>query len=202
MRKLRIKTILYYFIIWAPQIIREIIGSIFIFYIKSEFAAVGKRVKFCSIPFITGINRLTLGNNITFTGNIFIRAEGGVKIGNNCIFSRNIVIYSYNHQYEGELLPFDNSNVYKPVIIGDNVWIGQDVCILPGVHIGDGAVIGMGSVVTKDVPECAIAAGNPIRVIKYRDTSRYQKLIINNNYINDNGLIFYIMKIINSIRSK
>lgn len=62
------------------------------------------------------------------------------------------------------------------VEIGDHVWIGSRVTILPGVTIGEGTVIGAGAVVSKDVPACAVAAGNPIRVIKYRNQEVYQKL--------------------------
>ena len=57
----------------------------------------------------------------------------------------------------------------KPIIIGDDVWIGGHVIVLPGVHVGNGAILAAGAVVTKDVPEYAIVGGNPARVIKYRN---------------------------------
>lgn len=66
--------------------------------------------------------------------------------------------------------PFENSELRdnRPVIIGNDVWIGANVCILPGVHVGDGAVIAAGAIVTKDVPPYAIVGGVPAKVIRYR----------------------------------
>ena len=63
------------------------------------------------------------------------------------------------------------------MVIGENVWIASFAFILPGVHIGDGAIIAGGSVVTKDVPKCAIVGGNPARIIKYRDLEHYSKMV-------------------------
>jgi len=57
----------------------------------------------------------------------------------------------------------------RPVVIGNDVWIGDRVMILPGIQIGNGAIVGAGSVVTHSIPDYAIAAGNPARIIKYRD---------------------------------
>ncbi len=88
-----------------------------------------------------------------------------ITIGDNCLLGPNVSIYTAGHP----LHPQTRASGYeygKSVTIGDNVWIGGNVVIVPGVHIGDNTVIGAGSVVTKDIPDMVLAAGNPCRVIR------------------------------------
>lgn len=95
-------------------------------------------------------------------------------------------IRTANHNYNSmdlEYLPYDEKVVCKPVIIEKNCWIGTSSLILPGVTIQEGAVIGAGSVVTKDIPKCAVVGGNPARILKYRDENIYQKLASENKQI-------------------
>lgn len=110
------------------------------------------------------------GKNITLGKNVFINAccrfqdQGGITIGDNSLIGHNVTIATLNHDFN----PKNRASLNpKPVIIGNNVWVGSDSTILPGVNIGDGAIVGAGSVVTKDIPPLAVAAGNPARVIKY-----------------------------------
>ncbi|MDR3260116.1 MAG: glycosyltransferase [Fusobacteriaceae bacterium] len=100
-----------------------------------------------------------------------IRAGGGkIIIGTNCLISQHITIVASNHGIDKNLpickqqWCINNNNV----IIKDDVWIGANSVILPGVTINEGAVIGAGSIVTKDVPSYAIVAGNPAKILKYR----------------------------------
>ena len=120
-----------------------------------------------------------IGDHVWIGELFYAKAEGGLKIGSGTIISRNVEIWTANHNYDSDdlmCIPYDRRFVDKPVVIGENVWIGSRVTIIPGVTIGEGAVIGAGAVVSKDVPACAVAAGNPIRVIKYRNQEVYQKL--------------------------
>jgi maltose O-acetyltransferase len=98
------------------------------------------------------------------------KVYGEVKIGNNVMMAPEVVILTVNHNFDRLDIPMrlQGSTPAKPVTIGDDVWIGTRAVLLPGIHIGKGAIIGAGAVVTKDVPEYAIAAGNPAKVIKYR----------------------------------
>lgn len=101
-----------------------------------------------------------------------IRAGGGkIIIGKKCIFSQNINIIAANHLIEKDKFmidqPWDTNKNF--VEIGDDVWIGAGVTILPGVKIGTGSILAAGSVVTKDVEPYAIVAGVPARLLKYRD---------------------------------
>ncbi|MBI9008550.1 MAG: transferase [Tenericutes bacterium] len=112
--------------------------------------------------------RIDIGDN----SGIGVRATitGKTIIGKNVLMGPECIIYTRNHNYMNSeiLIREQKKSVEKPVIIGDDVWIGGRVIILPGVHIGVGAVIGAGAVVSKDVPSYAVVAGNPAKVIKYR----------------------------------
>jgi maltose O-acetyltransferase len=103
---------------------------------------------------------------------IGIRAQinGKTIIGNNVMMGPDVCIYATNHRFDRTDIPMNKQgiDVERPIVIDDDVWIGARVIILPGVHIGTGAVIGAGAVVTKDVPAYAVVGGNPARVIKMR----------------------------------
>lgn len=88
------------------------------------------------------------------------------------------VILTRNHAFDRTDIPMGEQGVQqeKPVIIGNDVWLGQRVIILPGVHIGNGVIVGAGAVVTKDVPDYAVVAGNPARIIKYRKTDEVRSI--------------------------
>lgn len=106
-----------------------------------------------------------IGKNFISNFNLTILDEAIVTIGDNVFIGPNCGIYTINHA----LLPDQrNAGVMKaaPVTIGNDVWLAADVKVLPGVTIGDGAVIGAGSVVTRDIPPRVLAAGNPCRVIR------------------------------------
>ena len=118
----------------------------------------------CFPPFYTDC-----GKNIKIGKNVFINAccrfqdQGGIEIGDGSLIGHNTTIATLNHDFN----PDKRANLHpSPVKIGKNVWIGSDSTILPGVEIGDGAIIGAGSVVTKNVPANSIAVGSPARVIK------------------------------------
>lgn len=109
------------------------------------------------------------GKNITVGKNVFINAccrfqdQGGITIGDEVLIGHNTTIATLNH----DINPYTRGNLTpSPVKIGNRVWIGSDCTILPGVTIGDGAIIGAGSVVTKSIPANSIAVGNPCRVIR------------------------------------
>lgn len=109
------------------------------------------------------------GKNISFGKNVFINSgchfqdQGGIEIGDGSLIGHNVVIATINHDLRPSL---KRKNHYKPVKIGKNVWIGSHSTVLPGITVGDWAVIGAGSVVTKDVDAYTIVAGNPARVIR------------------------------------
>lgn len=119
---------------------------------------------------------ICLGEYIYIGPNSKFWGCGKVKIKNNVIIGPNITIMTSNHNYQGNSIPYDSINIAKDVVIEDNVWIGANVNIIPGVLIGEGSIIGMGTVVTGDVPKYSIVGGNPSKVIGYRDIEKYMDL--------------------------
>ena len=103
---------------------------------------------------------------------IGIRAQinGKVIVGKNVMMGPDVCIYVRNHAFDRTDIPMNLQGFApeKPVVIEDDVWIGARAIILPGVHIGTGAVIGAGAVVTKDVPDYAVVGGNPACILKMR----------------------------------
>lgn len=128
----------------------------------------------------------TVNNGV---GDVFIGSEtiiglantiiGPVEIGNNVMLAQNIVISGLNHGYEDVTVsPHKQPVITKKITIGDDVWIGANATITAGVNIGKHAVVGGGSVVTKDVPEYSVVAGNPARLLKKYNfqTKKWEKI--------------------------
>ena len=119
--------------------------------------------------------KLVVGDNVNFNGAKLLGA-GQLKIGHNFHSGERLVVLTSSHNYKGDELPYDRSLIVRDVEIGDNVWVGMNVLILPGATIGEGAIVQAGSVVHGEVPRLAIVGGNPAKVIKFRDSMHYDKL--------------------------
>lgn len=109
------------------------------------------------------------GRNIRLGQRVFINSgsrfqdQGGVEIGDDCLIGHNAVFATLNH----DLDPAHRADmVPAPIRLGTKVWLGANVTVLPGVTIGDNAVVGAGSVVTQDVPANTVAVGSPARVVR------------------------------------
>ena len=116
---------------------------------------------------------LKIGNNVQVNDYVHIGAVGQVLIGNNVLIASKVYISDHNHgSYNGnfqsspDIEPSKRQILSFPVIIEDNVWIGEQVSILPGVTIGQGSIIGANSVVSRSIPANCIAVGAPAKVIK------------------------------------
>lgn len=96
--------------------------------------------------------------------------SGRTYIGSHVMMGPDCIMYSYSHAYDRLDIPMDQQGFEEPtpIHIGDDVWIGARVIILPGVNIGSHCIIGAGAVVTKDVPDYAVVGGVPAKVIRYR----------------------------------
>lgn len=108
---------------------------------------------------------ISVGKNFYANFNLIILDEATVTFGDNVFIAPNCAFYTAGHPID----PDERNRgleYARPISIGNNVWIGGNVCVLPGVTIGDNCVIGAGSVVVKDIPSNSVAVGNPCKVIR------------------------------------
>lgn len=144
--------------------------------IKSAFAKCGNNVRVPKGCEFSGIENISIGNNVALgSGLKILTTRAKVSIGNDVMFGPNVTVITGDHRIDilgrpmisltdQDKLPENDQDV---VLEGDN-WIGSGVIILKGVTIGRGAIVAAGAVVTKSIPQYAIAAGVPARIIKMR----------------------------------
>ena len=151
-------------------------------YISKLLLGVSKYIRAFLVKGFTGCNSKNLYINKNAEISRFVTIGNNSGIGSNSIIGRfttigddvmmgpDCIIYTRNHNFDRIDIPMNKQGMqdFKPVVIGNDVWIGARVTILPGVHIGDGSIIGAGAIVTKDVPQYSIVGGNPAKIIKYR----------------------------------
>lgn len=117
--------------------------------------------------------RLRIGKGVGLNLGCWVDARGEVTIGDDTIMGPYCIISSTNHRFDRLDIPMLlQEDDKKPVRIGNNVWLGARVTVLPGVTIGDDTVVGAGAVVTRNIPANTIAVGNPARVIRSRNSQR------------------------------
>lgn len=135
-------------------------------YWGNRVSSIGKNVVFFKGAIINDPYNVKIGNDTGIGNYVVIWGSGGVEIGNDVLIAANSVITSDGHDVKA--VKFRETSFTQKVKIGNNVWIGAAVCVLPGVEIGDNTIIAAGSVVTKNIPANVIAAGAPAEVIKER----------------------------------
>ena len=135
-------------------------------YMKEVFAECGEGC-YIELPFHAnwGGHHVHFGSGIYVNSNMTMVDDAHIYVGDKVMFGPNVSVITALHPIEPELRA-RGLQYNRDVHIGDNVWIGTGVIILPGVHIGKNSVVGAGSVVTKDVPDNVVAFGNPCRVIR------------------------------------
>lgn len=138
------------------------------FFARSKFRSTGKNVRILPRVCIYGAENIELGNDIVIGEFCHIWGNGGLIIGDRTLIATHSVLTTMTHDYNIADIR-QSPAISRPITIGSDVWIGAGAIILPGVQIADYAVVGAGSVVTKNVPEKAVVVGNPAKVIKYRD---------------------------------
>ncbi|WP_372696930.1 DapH/DapD/GlmU-related protein [Arthrobacter sp. JSM 101049] len=115
-------------------------------------------------PFSSDFGKNTrIGRRVFINAGCKFQDQGGIRIGDDCLIGHNVVIATLNH----DVAPERRADMHPaPVVIGRNVWIGANATILPGVTIGDNAVVAAAAVVTRDVPEGSIVVGSPAKVVR------------------------------------
>lgn len=121
--------------------------------------------------------KFSMGVGSHIKSSTFIECSGGVTIGRYFHTGRGLTIFSTSHNWKDcSKIPYDEVTLHRAVIIGDFVWAGANVTILPGTNVGEGVVIAAGSVVKGNIPELAVISGNPAVVICYRDRVKYNRI--------------------------
>ena len=152
----------------TPEELREIMGRL-----------IGKQVdrSFRMFPpFYTDFGKnITIGKDVFINSGCHFQDQGGIEIGDGALIGHNVVLATINH----DLNPKENrKNHYAAIKIGAHVWIGSNATILPGVTIGDYAVVAAGAVVTREVPAMTVVGGVPARVLKtIQEEERYETAV-------------------------
>ena len=115
------------------------------------------------------LDKIVIGRNVFINSNLLAMAKGGITIEDDVQIAGNVSLLTNNHDpYDRMVLPC------KPILIQKGAWIGANVVILRGISIGKHAIVGAGSVVTKDVPDYAVVVGNPAKVVKMLDAEKFE----------------------------
>ena len=169
--KKKVMFVLYWaFAAWLPSSSHCRLGKALRgFFARRILASCGKNVNIERFAYFTP--EVSLGDG----SGIGIRAEihGNVKIGSKVMMGPEVICYTLNHRHDRLDIPMGDQGHEEPkgIEIGDDVWLGRRVMIMPGVHIGNGVIIGAGGVVAKDIPPYSVACGVPAKVVKMRGES-------------------------------
>ncbi len=137
------------------------------FVYKALGAEVGKNVVLHFRTEIRSIHKLKIGKGTIIGDNALLDARSGLTIGENVNISSNVSLYTYQHDHRDPYFRCTSDNT-KPIIIGNRVWLGSNVIVMPGINIGKNAVCCAGCVVTKDVEPYAVVAGIPAKKVNER----------------------------------
>jgi len=130
---------------------------------------IGKINKLDENIIINKPQNIRIGNNNFIGKNVHLIAHDKITIGNNCAIAADCKFITRNHDYSNKDIPVsEQPYIYKPINIGDDVWFGYNVVVLPGVNIGNGCVVAAGSVVSKSFSEYSVIGGVPAKLIKKR----------------------------------
>ena len=112
--------------------------------------------------------RIELGEQVGFNYGCYVNGYGGLAIGDRTIVGPYTMIHTANHEMDPERPFAEQGWTARPVEIGTDCWLGMGTCVLPGARIGDGCIVGAGSVVADEISPYTVAVGNPARVVKSR----------------------------------
>lgn len=146
-------------------------GKVYFRIRKNGRVIVGSNVRIGTEVWLVAANsaNVVVGDHSAIGSYGIFNGGHGIQIGANCLIAGFVYLNSSNHKMSRRELIRTQGHTGRPIVIGEDVWVGGHVSITSGVCVGDGAVLGVGSVVTKDVPSYAIVVGVPARVVKYRE---------------------------------
>lgn len=171
------KLIYYLYFRYYDSLKKRFNNKITLIHIHKKAGAIGSNFAMGLGSKVRGISRNIIFKNNVQTNGISFMGAGKVTIGNYFHSGEEVVILTSNHNFRNaEAIPYDRKLNIGDVVIEDFVWLGHGVIILPGVTLGEGCIVGAGSVVTKSVDPLAIVAGNPARKIGERNSEEFFRL--------------------------
>jgi acetyltransferase-like isoleucine patch superfamily enzyme len=139
-----------------------------------QFARCGQNVQIDPRVYISHPRRMVIGDWTTIQSQSAFHSMGGVHVGSYVGIGYRVMMLTFQHRYRNaKAIPFDDGVFLQPIVIRDFAWVGWGSRVLPGVEIGEGAIVGMGSVVAQDVPPLAIVLGNPAQVVGQRSPEHF-----------------------------
>jgi len=169
----RLLALMFYYLIFkhlpSTNSATDPIVRVRVFLCRMIFKSVGNNVNIQKGVYFGKGNKISIGDFSGIGENSRLAQADEIIIGNNVLIGQELMVVTQNHNFsDKDQLIREQGGTTKPVIIGNNVWIGARVIILPGVTIGDGAIIAAGSVVVKSISAFSIAGGVPAKIIKER----------------------------------
>lgn len=165
----KLRVVLYRWFLSWPDSPKPLTSDLRAAYWRVFMKALGSSSKISHQVKIMAPSNISIGKDTHVTNKVILDGRGGLTIGDDVLIGYESIIMTSTHNYQNPDTPIRLQGSYrKPVVIGNDVWLGARVIVLPGVTIGDGAVVGSGAVVTQDVPVYAVVAGVPARVIGKR----------------------------------
>ena len=141
------------------------------FLVRRIFDSCGRDVNVEHNAFLSSGRGITIGDRSGIGLNA--RIAGPLSIGDDVMMGPGVMIFTQNHRNDDLTVPMRLQTAPKEkVTVGNDVWIGANAIILPGVTVGNGVIIGAGAIVTKDVPDYAVVGGNPARIIRFRNEKK------------------------------
>ena len=180
MVKFIVKVVLQFFF-WKPKKWRKglkarLESSLYSIAIRRRAKSCGRNLYILG-PGVNVTSNTVVSDGVGFGKDVKIYGDGPVFIGRRAVLAEDTLVYTQVHDYDSsDVLPFGWGFTYPETRIDDYAWLGVKCIVLPGAHVGEGAVVQAGSVVMGVIPPCAIAAGNPAKVIGWRDVEHYNRL--------------------------
>jgi acetyltransferase-like isoleucine patch superfamily enzyme len=137
-------------------------------YYRLRLKKCGSGVAFERTMIIRNPRNIEIGDRSSFSNFVILDGHDHITIGSDCMFANGVVIATATHDQNVD--PMNRTMLTRPVVVGNNVWFGIGATVMPGVTIGDGAIVGARSLVTRDVPSRAVVLGVPGRVVRLRNT--------------------------------
>lgn len=170
----KLRVLLYHLLLfWLEWPVKEIADQCRVIYWRAQMKHLGEGSRIAENVKILKEENISIGAGTSINNRTILAARAGITIGDNVLVGFETIIMTSTWNFQDPDVPIKLQGMTaKPVVIGNDVWIGARVMIMPGVTIGDGAVVGGGAVVTKDVPAYTIVGGVPAREIGKRSKTQ------------------------------